>query len=367
MRRMTILATVVTAVLAVAAPVLAHGGGIGLVPVLDPLDEALPEGVEVSVVGTQVASLLEVANPTDEVLEVQQGDGTPWLRISSSGVEVASGAVDTYATTNPTGGSVPNDVLDGARENRWVRVTEEPRWSWFEHRMHPEGITPTATAAENAAELLAWEVAATYGGTDVVISGTLELRPPTGTISAELTSDVPDGIELQALPGGVPGLLLSLDGATEVVVVGVSGEDYLRFGPDGVEVDVASPTHRAVEAARGNALPALEGPAAADWQQVTGATTHAWLETRARAPVDVPEDVRTGGRVADLVRWEVPLRVDGAPVVVAGVTRWEPLAALDDVAGGGAGGAGPNWALVGGGVALGVAALVVAIRRRRAG
>ena len=366
MRRTTILATVVTAVLAVAAPVLAHGGRIGLVPVLDPPDEALPDEVEVRVVGTQVSSLLEVVNPTDEVLEVQQADGTPWLRISATGVEVASAAVDTYATTNPTGGSVPNDVLDGARENSWVRVTDEPQWSWFEHRMHPEGIAPTAAAAEGAAELLDWAVDATYGGTDVVISGTLELRPPTGTISAELTSDVPEGIELQALPGGVPGLLLALDGASEVVVVGVSGEDYLRYGPDGVEVDVASPTHRAVEAARGNALPPLKGPAAADWQQVTAASTHAWLETRARAPIDIPQDVRTGGERVDLVSWEVPLRVDGAPVVVAGVTRWEPLAALDEVAGGDGRDGGPNWILVAGGLALGAAAVVVALRRRRA-
>lgn len=362
MRRMIVLASVAAVVLAVAAPALGHGGGIGLVPVLGPLDDVLPDEVEVRVVGTQVSSLLEVANPTDEVLEVQQADGTPWLRISAAGVEVASAAIDTYATTNPTGGSVPNDVLGGDRENSWVRVTDEPRWSWFEHRMHPEGIAPTAAAAQGAAELLDWEVAATYGGQDVVLGGTVELRPPTGTISAGLTTDVPDGIELQALPGGVPGLLLALDGATEVVVVGVSGEDYLRYGPDGVEVDVASATHRAVEAARGSALPPLEGPAEPDWQPVTSASTHAWLETRARAPIDIPEDVRTGGQPVDLVTWEVPLRIDGAPVVVAGVTRWEPLAALDDVAGGPAGG--PNWALVGGGLLLAGAALALAVRRR---
>ena len=361
MRRSSVVAVVVAAVLAVAAPAAGHGGGIGLVPVLAERDPGLPEAVEVRVLGTQVSSLLEVDNPTDEVLEVQQADGTPWLRISSAGVEVASGVVDTYATTNPTGGSVPNDVLDGTRENTWVRVTTASRWSWFEHRMHPEGVAPTAAAAEGAVELLDWEVAATYGGDDVVIGGSLELRPPTGTIGAELIGDVPDGIQLQVLPGGVPGLLLGLDGADEVVVVGTAGEDYLRFGVDGVEVDVASPTHRAVEAARGNVLPPLPEGGAADWQPVTGGASHAWLETRARAPLDIPEEIRTGGAPVDLLTWDVPVRIDGVPVVVSGVTQWLPLAALDEVA---SGDEGPDWWLVAGAVLVGLALLALAVRRR---
>lgn len=362
MRRVVVVVVLGLLVVAVAAgPAAGHGGGLGLVPVLDDPDPALPATVDVRVVGTQVASLLEVANPTDEVLEVQQADGTPWLRVSAAGVEVASGVVDTYATTNPTGGSVPGDVLDGSRENTWVRVTDQSTWSWFEHRMHPEGIAPTAAATSADEELLAWEVAATYGGIPVTIGGTLERRPPTGTITAALTSDVPAGVALQVLPGGVPGLLLGLDGAEEVVVVGVSGEDYLRYRPDGVEVDVASPTHRAVEAARGNELPALTGPAEADWQPVTGGVTHAWLETRARAPLDIPEAVRSGGREVDLVSWEVPLRVDGQPVVVAGTTRWVPLAALDDAV---APDGGPDWLVVGAGVATATVLLLLAVRRR---
>lgn len=362
-----VTATGVLCALAVV-PAAAHGGGVGVVPTLDPLDPALAPSVEVEVVRTQAASLLEISNPTDRVLEVLGRDGHPWLRIDGTGVEVASGAVDTYASTSPSGGAVPQDVLDGERENTWVRVSEASTWSWFEHRMHPEGMVPRAggqAEQEGSVELLRWEVPLRYDGQDLALTGRLELRQATGSIAAELAGPEPDGVDVQVLSGPVPGILLTLAGADEVVVVGLSGEDYLRFGPDGVEVDVASPTHRAVEAARGNTLPPLEGPAKPDWQQVTGTPTHAWLETRARAPLDLPEDVRTGGTSVDLVDWEVPLRIDDTPVVVAGVTRWQPLTALDGIASSNAG-AGPNWVLVVAGLALAGVALAVAVRRRRA-
>lgn len=348
-----------------ALPALGHGGGAGVVPVLDPLPPELPESVEVRVVATQVSSLLEVTNPTGEVLEVQQADGTPWLRIGAGGVEVASGAVDTYATTNPTGGSVPRDVLDGSRDNEWVRVSDEPTWSWFEHRMHPEGVVPAqgAVGEEGTRRLLDWEVPLRYAAQDLVLRGGLELRPPTGAIGVELTSEVPAGVTVQALAGGIPGLLLGLDGAEEAVVVGLSGEDYLRYSASGVAVDVASPTHRAVEAARGNALPPLPGPTGADWQQVSATPTHAWLETRARPPIDLPVAVREGGEVVDLLTWQVPVRIDGELVVLTGVTRWLPL---EEVGRGAVGdGAGVRWPwLVGAGVIALAAAGLVLWRRR---
>ncbi len=353
-----------------AVPALGHGGGVGVVPVLDPLPPELPDTVEIRVVATQVSSLLEVTNPTGEVLEVQQADGTPWLRIEAGGVHVASGAVDTYATTNPTGGSVPRDVLDGSRENEWVRVSDEPTWSWFEHRMHPEGVVPAEGAAgeDGPRRLLDWEVPIRFGQQDLVLGGGLELRPPTGAIGVELTSDVPAGVTVQALAGGIPGLLLGLGGADEAVVIGLSGEDYLRYSAGGVEVDVASATHRAVEAARGRDLPPLPGSAGPDWQQVSATPTHAWLETRARPPIDLPTTVREGGEVVDLLTWEVPLRIDGELVVLRGVTRWLPLA---EVGSGAVGDQGePGWvrpvALAG----VGAVALVgvgVVVRRRRRG
>jgi hypothetical protein len=311
-----------------AMPALAHSGSSIAVPVLEELSPALPDAVTFELIETQVASLLEVRNPTNALLEVAQRDGRPWLRISATGVEVDAGAVDTYASTNPTGGSVPRDVLAGERPSEWVRVTSEPIWAWFEHRLHPEGLVPEGAVPDDAqgpVRLLDWTVPLRYDGDAVELRGSLQLRPATGIVEVALTSGVPDGVVVQLLDGGIPGILLTPSGADEVVVIGISGEDYLRFSGGTVEVDTASPTHRAVEAARGNALPALAGPANPTWEVATGGDTYLWLETRAQVAADIPASVREGGEVVDLKTWQVPLRVDGAGVLLSGVTRWVPL------------------------------------------
>jgi hypothetical protein len=173
--------------------------------------------------------------------------------------------------------------------------------------------------------LLDWTVPLRYDGDAVELRGSLQLRPATGIVEVALTSDVPDGVVVQLLDGGIPGILLTPTGANEVVVIGISGEDYLRFAGGTVEVDTASPTHRAVEAARGNALPPLAGPADPTWEVATGGDTYLWLETRAQIAADIPASVREGGEVVDLKTWQVPLRVDGTGVMLAGVTRWVPL------------------------------------------
>ncbi len=328
-RRAAVAGCAVLLVLLATAPAGAHSGSNLVVPVLEDVVPALPPELSVEIVATQVASLLRVHNPTDEVLEVAQRDGTPWLRVSAAGVEVASGAVDTYASTNPTGASVPRDVLDGSRSNEWVRVTAEPSWAWFEHRLHPEGFVPEGAvpdATDGPVRLLEWRVPLRYGDTDVELRGSLQLRPPTGVIEVELTGDAPAGVEVQVVAGGIPGILLAPDGAAEVVVLGISGEDYLRFGDGEVLVDTASPTHRAVEAARGNALPPLDGPAEPVWETATGGERYLWLETRAQPPLDIPAEVREGDAIVELVSWQVPLRVDGEGVLLSGVTRWVPLA-----------------------------------------
>lgn len=367
--RRSVDAIVVTAVVALVAalvplPALAHGGLLSTTPVVVGVSPALPDEVEVEVVPTQVATMLRVSNPTDTVLEVAQRDGTPWLRISSAGVEVDAGVVDTYATTSPEGGGVPGDVVRGERAREWVLVSEETAWQWFEHRLHPEGLAaPRALApgeqpADEAVEVLAWEVPLRYGEQDVVVEGRLELRVPTGRVGAALAdgAQVPEGVQAQVLSAAIPGVLLTLAGAQEVVVLGIEDEPYLRFTPDGVEVATGSPTHRAVEAARGQPLPPT--PEDAGWEPVAGSPTHAWLEIRGQAPLDLPESVRLSGRQQDLLSWEVPLLVDGQEASLAGVTTWEPFEGLD-LGGGGL----PGWVPVAA-VAVAIALGALALRRR---
>jgi hypothetical protein len=49
-----------------------------------------------------------------------------------------------------------------------------------------------------------------------------------------------------------------------------------------------------------------------------------WLEPRTLPAEDPPEDVTSAGRVVELVRWSIPLEVEGEISAVAGTTSWQP-------------------------------------------
>jgi len=352
-RVLVLLAGLATS-LASGAPAGAHGGA-GVVPVLQQVSPSLPAGVELSVAGTAVAALLEVTVSGDRVVEVADPAGVPWLRVGPAGVEVDAGVAETYRSTHPEGGGVPSEVTAGARARGWVRVSTAPRWAWFEHRLHPAG-GPTAGA---------WEVPLTVAGTPHVARGVLEPPPPvTGRVTAALRTPVPGGVAVEVLPGQVPGLLLRLDGAKDVLVRGSGAEPYLRFTPEGVSVNVRSTTYREAELARGSTgLDAARPAGGVEWQVVSGTPSFAWAEPRARAPLDLPEEVLTSRQERELSRWEVPLEVDGRAVVLAGATRWTPGPAAPRQGAEG----GPRWSLlIGAGAALALA-VGVASRWRRPG
>ncbi len=340
-------------VVGAAPPAGAHGGA-ATVPVLAGVTPELPAGVELSVAGTAVAALLELQVSGDTTVEVPDPSGTSWLRIGPAGVEVDAGLAETYRSTNPEGGGVPSEVAGGVRPRRWVPVSTTPRWAWFEHRLHPGGEQgPTR-----------WEVPLRVDGTTHVARGTVEQTPPaTGRVTAALRSPAPEGVAVDVLPGQVPAVLVRLDGAKEVVVRGTAGEPYLRFTPDGVAVNVRSQTYRDTELARGSTgLDALPPAGGVDWQPASSTPSYAWPEPRARAPLDLPEDVRTSDRVRDLLTWEVPLEVDGRALVLAGVTRWTPGTGVPRPVGDG----GPPWVVL----AIASAGLagvvgVLALRSRR--
>lgn len=325
-------------VVAAAPPAGAHGG-TETVPVLTGVTPELPGGVELSVAGTAVAALLELQVSGNRTVEVPDSSGTSWLRIGPAGVEVDAGVGETYRSTNPEGGGVPSEVSAGMRPRRWVQVSSTPRWAWFEHRLHPGGAQAVAR----------WEVPLRVNGTTHVARGEVEQPPPvTGRVTAALRSPAPEGVAVDVLPGLVPGVLVRLDGAKEVVVRGTAGEPYLRFTPDGVAVNVRSQTYRDTELARGSTgLDALPPAGGVDWQPASSTPSYAWPEPRARAPLDLSEEVRTSERPRDLLTWEVPLEVDGRALVLAGVTRWTPGLGVPQPVGDG----GPPWVMLAAAVA----------------
>jgi hypothetical protein len=93
---------------------------------------------------------------------------------------------------------------------------------------------------------------------------------------------------------------LTLDDGHTAVVAGYDGEPFLRVGPDGVEVNVASAT--ALEAG-------LVEEAGTGWEELSDGRTAVWHDRRVRGPS------------AGVERWEIPLVVDGASLRVVGEVR----------------------------------------------
>lgn len=347
-----------------AVPAAAHSSGPTIVPVLDEVALEVPDDVVVEVVASQAAPLLNIDNPTDEVLEVRTEDGQAWLRISGDGVEVNPAAPDTYTTTSPEGGSVPLDVRRGEREDSWVQVSTLGRWAWFEHRLHPDGLVapPGVTASQQEETIGSWSLEVAYGADEGTVEGRIVHRPPTGTVVAQLAGDVPDGITAEVLSGSVPAVFLGLEGAEEVIVLGEDGEPFLRYRADGVEGNRRSPAFSTDTTARGNPpVEDVDPTADPEWERLASTPRFAWLEGRARPALDLPTDVIVASARVQLGEWSIPLLVDGAEASLTGTTTWLPAgeSILDEPEG-----TPIPWVPIAG-VGLALALVVLEVRRRR--
>ncbi len=364
--RTVVVSTLLLGLLLSSGVANAHSGGPTIVPVLDQITVDVPDGVTVEIVASQAAPLMAVENPRDKVLEVLSERGEAWLRVSAAGVEVNTGVADTFFTTSPEGGPVPAEVRQGDAPSEWVRVSTAPSWAWFEHRLHPQGLVvpPELATIDTEQEIATWSMAIRYGQEDGRLEGRIVHRPATGTVTASLVGEPPEGIEADALSGSVPAIFLGLEGAQEVIVMGADAEPFLRFTPDGVEANTHSPSFNTDVTARGGApLTDLDPAAEPDWQPVASVPRHAWLEGRARPVLDLPQNVIVATQRVELGRWEIPITVDGEPTTLTGVTNWLPagLSPLDPVEDG----ASVPWIPIAGAVLL-AAVVVLELRRRRA-
>lgn len=326
------VAIAVTLVAGAGVPLAAHQTSPAVRTVLDRVDPPL-DGVSISVRASLATELL-VENPTDVELTVIGTDGRPFLRIGPGGVLANLDASDWYTTSTPEGGaSVPARTTDPADEPDWVQVSTEPRWAWFDHRLHPSAlVVDLPEPGEPAAETLAtWTVPMRYGDDDVVVRGHLERRPILGRVEAVLIRDEPvSGVRLSVLQGRLPGLFLESGLDAPVTVLDVAGQPYARIGPDGVEVNVHSRLHHTNLQAREEVPPVTDPDAAPRWRHVADVPRHAWLEPRARYPDEQPpDDVVARAAPTTLLEWAVPVLVDGQRVAVEGTTRWVPAEQID--------------------------------------
>jgi hypothetical protein len=145
-----------------------------------------------------------------------------------------------------------------------------------------------------------------------------------GTLSTDFQarvgglSPVTPGITARVLDGD---LLLELRVAPPRVVVvrGLLGEPFLRFSPEGVEANLASPTAGSTGVVGVSDAVASPG---VHWRLVRRAHVFAWHENRLRPVPDVREDSQRAQAVAS---WTVPLIVDGRAGALSG-TEWQATA-----------------------------------------
>lgn len=363
-----LLVAVVVAVLAGASPpARAHEFGPDIRVRLDEVPAVLDD-VTIEIV-TSIAPQLAVGNPTDDPLEILTLDGVPFLRIGPDGAEANLDSADFYLTQDPLGAlAVPERARGDGTPPTWARIAAAPEWAWFDHRMHPQNVAqlrePVSTPEGTV--LATFVVPVRYRGETVEVRGSIVQQAQVGRLEGELRA-VPeiDGVSIQLLEGGTPGLFLEADDEREVVVLGRAGEPFLRFSGGVVEANVRSPSWydsgRATRVVDGEA-PVLDPAAEPQWFQVNRGPRFGWIETRGlyqRGTAD--EDLQLAGVDRDLVDWSVPILVDGERFEIVGVTRF---LVLDEFRDEGASGA-ALWVPIGIAVVGIVVGGTVLARRRR--
>jgi hypothetical protein len=353
------------------APAGAHGESSPLIRTV--VDEVAPATPSLRV-STEVgpAAALSITNDSPVDVEVVAPGGESFLRIGRAGVFANVSSAEWYRSGNPDGrGRFPPGIVPGSAP-RWVPVSRQPSFTWFEHRLHPAPISVPRELAgtERRQRLSDWTVPLRVGGAPGRIDGYIEYRPLLGSVTAEIkgSPEPLPGVLMYVLPGPVPALFVENTGRARVLVRGRAGEPFARIGPGGAEVNVRSPTHQDDLRVKGR-RPALaaDPEAAPAWREVDAAPRYLWLDARARYGPGQPPDAVVDGRAKTVLgRWEVPVETSASKAVVQGTTSWVPAPPASTPSRRDEDGKGLWTALLLGGVACGVGLLVaLGLRRRR--
>lgn len=325
------LAAGVSAVVAVLAgallgevPALGHPADSQVRTVIDTIDPPM-DGVTVRV-EAGVATQLVVENPTDADVVILGRTGEPFLRIGPDGVWGNRNDSEYYATATPAGGLA--GPADGGGSPDWQLLSREPAWGWFDHRLHPVDLNTPSDLDPGAGPVpfADWQVPMRHDNRDVTVSGHLEYAIAPGVVIATLTGgeEPLPGVTVGVSQGQVPAILLDNATNEDVIVFGAMGEPFLRIGSDGVFGNRLSASLADDQRHRGEPVPGpVDAAAPPDWIQLAAEPRYAWLETRARYPLEQPPaDLIAAGRPTHLLDWSVPLEQAGNRTVVTGETAW---------------------------------------------
>jgi hypothetical protein len=309
--------TVILVVAVLGALLPGNARGHGTIEARTVLERVDPEIAGLTVqVAVSVTAQIIVENRTPEVLEVLDDTGTPFMRIGPGGVEGDFASPFWISVNSPNGVPVPPGRP--AATPQWRRVSAEPSWGWFDHRMHPGSGGVVAGP---------WTLPMRLGTQSVIVHGRAEPFAERGAFVPILRSDAraAEGVVVAVLPGRIPGVYLVNDGPDVVTVIGRDGKPFARIGPDGVEVDRANPTWIADRKAQGRILESL---GQTGWERIDDKPALAWIEDRGLyAEDEPPAHVRGATEPVDIHEWRVPIEVAGERITLEAVTQWVPFVA----------------------------------------
>lgn len=309
---------------AVAPSASAHGASDpSVAAVLDRVALDMP-GVSLTVETTSLGSQFILENPTPTETTVMSTAGDPLFRVGPEGVLANFRSPDWY-TSKLVGGdvTVPPRAVDRGSPV-WVRVSEDPSWGWFDHRLHDAVLSEDQKASMDTLEPFgAWSVPISHGDRQGTVDGHFEYRPPLGSFVPSLSSNEPvPGLRLTALPGNpVPGLSVDNRTGQEVVVLGEQDEPFLRITGRGAEHNELSPTWLAQQS--GQASPGGDAAAPPSWVEM-GSSPQVSFTVRQAEPDLPPAELYAMTDSADVKEWTVPLLIDGQRLDVDGVTTFNP-------------------------------------------
>jgi hypothetical protein len=175
------VALLTLAALAASPAATAHGGGGAAIGYASTIDTIRPEAPGVTLEVLDGDDRLRLTYGGSAEVVVLGYEGEPYLRITSGAVFQNVRSAATYLNRDRFGEADLPAIVDPEAAPRWERIEDQPRVEWHDHRIHWMSTNPPPDAREDPDsphQILTWEVPLVVGGSDVIVSGTLDYEPP---------------------------------------------------------------------------------------------------------------------------------------------------------------------------------------------
>ncbi|MEA2434448.1 MAG: hypothetical protein QOG54_1905 [Actinomycetota bacterium] len=296
-----------------SVPALAHQElPLHALPVISSVQPEV-DGLEFRVLQLTAPALV-VENTTNEPILVNDQTGSPFLEVGPNGVKANANSAFTYLSFDPDGRSSMGAVLGAKGKPRWVTLSRESTWTWFDPRIR-----------YNANDL-DWSVDGEFKGAPVLVTGTYEPLQGHGHFVSRL--DAPpsaSGLDVRLVEGPVPGIFARNTSEETLSIPGRSGEPFLRIGPKGVLANMASPSwYLGGSQAIGRVPRFAHAGAAPRWKRVSTSPVWGWLEYRAALPAGMQIRGELGAEPGDILEWSTPMTLGDEEITLTGAVRWVP-------------------------------------------